>query len=120
MYVAPGYEETGQSAADHHIFAITDVVDYPIPAQRPPVEVGKLIDDISVKAILTEDISDFVEEPKDKLSDADRLMLACQAARSWPPMSVAASSVRPVRSSLSQCSGSRIVLRVRFASHDRP
>lgn len=72
MYVAPLFEETAQVASDRHIFAIDDVIDYPIPTKRPPVEIGKLIDDISVKAILIDDVSDTVVADRGEPSDYAR------------------------------------------------
>ena len=39
-------------ASETRIYRLEDVVDYPVPARRPAVEIGKLIDDVSVKAIL--------------------------------------------------------------------
>jgi hypothetical protein len=44
-----------RAASDSHFFSIDDVVDYPIPAKNPPVEIGKLVDDMSVTAVLLTD-----------------------------------------------------------------
>ena len=48
---------------DNEVFSISDVLDYPIPAKKPLIEVGKLIDDISVKAILIADVSEAYDAP---------------------------------------------------------
>jgi hypothetical protein len=58
-----GGTETTKRAADKHIFVIDDVLDYPIPATRPPVEIGKLIDYISVEAMLISDVTQAVARP---------------------------------------------------------
>jgi hypothetical protein len=58
-----GGTETTKRAADKHIFVIDDVLDYPIPATRPPVEIGKLIDDISVEAMLISDVTQAGARP---------------------------------------------------------
>jgi hypothetical protein len=48
--------KTMKRASDNHIFVIGNVLDYPIPTEGPPIEIGKLIDDISVEAMLTTDV----------------------------------------------------------------
>jgi hypothetical protein len=58
MFVGPLYKERQASASGNHVFEIDDVLDYPIPAKKPAIEIGKLIDDISVRAILLTDVSD--------------------------------------------------------------
>lgn len=55
MYLDTTSTEATQKAFDGHVFRIKDVVDYPIPDRKPPVELGRLIDDIRVRAILTAD-----------------------------------------------------------------
>ena len=67
MLTGAGGTETMKRASDNHIFVIDDVLDYPIPTERPPIEIGKLIDDISVEAMLTTDVTQAVNTP---LSDA--------------------------------------------------
>jgi hypothetical protein len=41
----------------NHLFVMSDIVDYPIPPQAPRIEFGKLIDDMSVGAILLSDVT---------------------------------------------------------------
>jgi hypothetical protein len=70
MLTGAGGTETTKRALDKHIFVIDDVLDYPIPTARPPVEIGKLIDDISVEAMLTTDVTQSVVRPRpDLLND---------------------------------------------------
>lgn len=69
MLTGAGGTETTRRASDNHIFVIDDVLDYPIPTARPPVELGKLIDDISVKAILITDVTQAVARPKATIPD---------------------------------------------------
>jgi hypothetical protein len=64
MLTGAGGTETTKRASDNHIFAITDVLDYPIPTVRPPIEIGKLIDEISVEAILTTDVTQAIARPE--------------------------------------------------------
>jgi hypothetical protein len=63
MLTGTGGTETMKRASDNHIFVIDDVLDYPIPTERPPIEIGKLIDDISVEAMLTNDVTQAVARP---------------------------------------------------------
>ncbi len=58
MFLGPLYNTRRASVSDDHVFSIEDVLDYPVPAQKPRVEIGKLIDDISVRAILLTDVSE--------------------------------------------------------------
>jgi hypothetical protein len=41
----------------NHIFVMDDIVDYPIPPKAPPIEFGKLIDDMSIGAVLLSDVT---------------------------------------------------------------
>ncbi|HEX4409953.1 MAG TPA: hypothetical protein VH206_14370 [Xanthobacteraceae bacterium] len=63
---------TSETAAGHHLFAIADVLVYPIPAKQPPIEIGKLIDDISIEAVLLSDVTQFITSPQKTLDDATR------------------------------------------------
>jgi hypothetical protein len=67
---ASGGTEAIKRASDNHVFVINDVLDYPIPTQRPPIEIGKLIDDISVEAVLITDVTQGVAQPDQTLDDA--------------------------------------------------
>jgi hypothetical protein len=79
MLTGAGGTETMKRASDKHIFVIDDVVDYPIPTVRPPVEIGKLIDDISVEAMLTTDVTQSVVRPRPDLLDDEANAAKCLA-----------------------------------------
>ncbi len=59
-----------QSVADKRLFTISDVLDYPIPAQKPAVEIGTLVDDGGVKAILLSDVTGSIDNEITQDSDA--------------------------------------------------
>lgn len=69
-FIQPLYDRETARAADDLIFMMSDVLDYPIPAKKPGIELGKLIDDISVKAILVEDVTAMLRRDETELSDA--------------------------------------------------
>lgn len=69
MLTGAGATETMKRASDNHVFVIGNVLDYPIPAERPPIEIGKLIDDISVEAMLTSDVTQAVARPEPTFPD---------------------------------------------------
>jgi hypothetical protein len=69
MLTGAGGTETMKRASDKHIFVIDDVLDYPIPTERPPIEIGKLIDDISVEAMLITDVTQAVARPEPTFLD---------------------------------------------------
>jgi hypothetical protein len=48
---------TSFTKAQNHIFVMDDIVDYPIPPKAPPIEFGKLIDDMSIGAVLLSDVT---------------------------------------------------------------
>jgi hypothetical protein len=79
MLTGAGGTETMKRASEKHIFVIDDVLDYPIPAARPPVEIGKLIDDISVEAMLTTDVTQSVVRPRPDLLDDEANAAKCLA-----------------------------------------
>ncbi|HTA99470.1 MAG TPA: hypothetical protein VK804_03260 [Bradyrhizobium sp.] len=64
MLTGAGGTEAMKRSSDNHVFVIDDVLDYPIPTVRPPIEIGKLIDDISVEAILTTDVTQAIARPE--------------------------------------------------------
>ncbi|WFU14410.1 hypothetical protein [Bradyrhizobium sp. CB3481] len=76
MLTGPGASETAARASDKHVFAIDNVVDYPIPLERPAIEIGKLIDDISVLAVLITDVSQAMSRPKPPVEDEAQTCLA--------------------------------------------
>jgi hypothetical protein len=69
MLTGAGGTETMKRASDNHIFVFDDVLDYPIPTERPPIEIGKLIDDISVEAMLTNNVTQAVARPQPTVLD---------------------------------------------------
>jgi hypothetical protein len=79
MLTGAGGTETMKRASEKHIFVIDDVLDYPIPAARPPIEIGKLIDDISVQAMLTTDVTQSVVRPRPDLLGDDANAAKCLA-----------------------------------------
>jgi hypothetical protein len=81
MLTGAGGTETMKRASDNHIFVIDDVLDYPIPAERPPVEIGKLIDDISVEAMLISDVTQAIARPKAVLDDAAKSAICLGGAK---------------------------------------
>jgi hypothetical protein len=69
-------------ASDHHVFTMTDVIDYPIPTVPPSIETGKLVDDIGVQAMLTVDINQTVVQSKPAaLDDATKAANCLAGAR---------------------------------------
>jgi hypothetical protein len=69
MLTGAGGTETMKRASDNDIFVIGNVLDYPIPTERPAVEIGKLIDGISVEAMLTTDVTQAVARPAPTFPD---------------------------------------------------
>lgn len=57
VMASAGSERTGLTVGAGHVFTISDVLDYPVPPTRPAIEIGKLIDDIDVKAIVLADVT---------------------------------------------------------------
>ena len=72
MLIASLARENSQTAAVNHLFALDDILDYPIPAERPPIEIGKLIDDMSIFAVLTADVNEAFVSTKTTMDDAER------------------------------------------------
>ncbi len=62
MLVTAGADSTSQTAAETHLFTIANVLDYPVPVQKPAVEFGKLVDDVGVKAILLSDVGGAMKQ----------------------------------------------------------
>ncbi len=79
MLTGAGGTEAMKRSSDNHVFVIDDVLDYPIPTVRPPIEIGKLIDDISVEAILTTDVIQSVVRPRPDLLDDEANAAKCLA-----------------------------------------
>jgi Uncharacterised protein family UPF0547 len=81
MFVGPLYKELRASASDNHVFEIDDVLDYPVPAKKPTIEIGKLIDDISVRAVLLTDVTDSLtaDAPLDDETKAAKCLEGAQA-----------------------------------------
>jgi hypothetical protein len=70
MLIGPGMKEQHASASDQHLWTIDDVLEYPIPAAKPAIEIGRLIDDVSITAILLTDAGDALILPKQEPDDA--------------------------------------------------
>jgi hypothetical protein len=71
MLVGGLFKEPVARVADRRVWQIEDVLDYsPTPAP-PPVEFGKLIDDMSVQAELLSDAGDPLILPKQKADEKD-------------------------------------------------
>jgi hypothetical protein len=79
MLTGAGGTETMKRASDNHIFVIGNVLDYPIPTERPPIEIGKLIDDISVEAMLTTDVTQAVARSEPTFPDEEAKAANCLA-----------------------------------------
>jgi hypothetical protein len=73
MLIGPGMEEQHANASDQHLWTIDDVLEYPIPAAKPAIEIGRLIDDVSITAILLTDAGDPLILPKQEPDDAQCL-----------------------------------------------
>ncbi|MGI8569520.1 MAG: hypothetical protein ACR2KT_10835 [Methylocella sp.] len=70
MLVGKQFKEPSASAADRRVWQIEDVLEYSLSSGRPPVEFGKLIDDISVRAVLLTDAGDPLTLAKDETDEA--------------------------------------------------
>jgi hypothetical protein len=81
MLVAPLASDSSQTAAVNHLFALDDVLDYPIPTKRPPVEMGTLIDDMSIFAVLTADVNEAYVSTKATMDDTERAAKCLDGAR---------------------------------------
>jgi hypothetical protein len=90
---------TDVTVDDSRMFSASDVINYPIPAQKPLVEIGKLFDDISVQAVLTADVSEDYElpppaddatQPARCLEGAQKLAVAVGAATGRQTSSIVA------------------------------
>ena len=51
------------TVADRRLYAISDVLYYPVPPTRPAIEIAKLINDGSVEAVVIEDIKGAQRRP---------------------------------------------------------
>ncbi|WP_152428396.1 hypothetical protein [Methyloferula stellata] len=76
MLLSSLWTQTSQKASDVHVYALADIIDYPVSVQRPAVEFGKLVDDMSVRALLLADISASRKEPTG-LRDDDAGRASC-------------------------------------------
>ena len=55
-------KDLAQKAGDNRIYTIESVADYPIPAHRPKIEMGKVLDDLAVLGVLFTDVDDAYHE----------------------------------------------------------
>jgi hypothetical protein len=81
MLIAPLASDRTQTAAANHLFAFDDVLDYPTPAQQPPIEIGKLIDDMDILAVLTADVNEAFESTKITVGDAEAAVKCLEGAQ---------------------------------------
>jgi hypothetical protein len=73
---------TSKRVSNNHLFAMADVIDYPIPTARPPIEIGKLIDDVSILAVLTADINQtIIRSGPASLDDAKQAAICLAGAK---------------------------------------
>ncbi len=70
MLVGTLFKESSASATDQRVWHIEDVLEYSPASGRPPVEFGKLIDDISVRAVLLTDVGDPLVLAKNETDEA--------------------------------------------------
>lgn len=70
MLVGKLFKEPSASGSDRRVWEIDDVLEYSPASGRPPVEFGKLIDDISVRAVLLADAGDPLVLAKDEAGEA--------------------------------------------------
>ena len=78
MLLSASTKRSSEGVAENHVFTIADVLDYRPPAQRPLVEIGRLVDDLAVKAILLSDVRAAVQVPA-PIQDAAAQGAACLA-----------------------------------------
>jgi hypothetical protein len=70
MLVGKLFKEPSASASDRRVWDIDDVLEYSPISGWPPVEFGKLIDDISVRAMLLTDADDPLTLAKEEVDEA--------------------------------------------------
>ncbi|MGM4919552.1 hypothetical protein [Tardiphaga sp. 813_E8_N1_3] len=80
MLIGPLSKVKEAKAADRHIWHMDDVLDYTLVKVRPPIELGELIDNIWVRAVLVSDAAHPYERPARSLSDADRMARCLKVA----------------------------------------
>ena len=80
MLTLLSHDARSARASETKIYALTDVIVYLVPAHRPAVEIGKLIDDISVKAVLKTNVTASVRAPNQAFSDAEKAAACLQGA----------------------------------------
>jgi hypothetical protein len=69
MLISKLFNEPSASASERRVWEIDDVLEFPASG-RPPVEFGKLIDDVSVRAVLLADAGDPLVLAKDESDEA--------------------------------------------------
>jgi hypothetical protein len=70
MLIGPLYAEPYASVSERHRWVIDDVLDYPIPARKPAIEIGQLINDVSIVAVLLTDIGDPLTLPQHETDES--------------------------------------------------
>ena len=81
MLIAKSYDRPSASASEHRIWDIEDALDYPPPSGRPPIEIGKLVDDISVRAELLSDVGDPLTLAKEEAGEATQALKCLEGAQ---------------------------------------
>ena len=79
MLISTLWTEPSALASESHRWDIEDVLDYPIPVDKPPIEIGELIDDVSIRGVLLTDIGDPLTLPKEETDDAATNAARCLA-----------------------------------------
>jgi hypothetical protein len=67
--------------AQNHLFVMDDIVDYPIPPKTPPIEFGKLIDDMSIGAVLLSDVGLAKDVSRIELDDVTKAAQCLDGAK---------------------------------------
>lgn len=70
IQIGPLKGELAAKANDNRMYVMSDVREYPIPSTKPDVEIGSLIDDMSVNAVLLSDVTATVTLPQYEQDDA--------------------------------------------------
>jgi hypothetical protein len=81
MLLGKLFGETSARVSDRRVWEIDDVLEYPPTSGRLPVEFGKLVDDISVKAELLADAGKPLVLAKDSVDEADKSAICLAEAQ---------------------------------------
>ena len=81
MLITAIFDEPSAGASERHRWEIEDVLDYQIPADKPRIEIGKLIDDISIVGLLLTDVGDPLTLPQDRADEATNAAMCLAEAK---------------------------------------